>query len=308
MKKESLSEKNQRIIRSIDEIDDTEKWAEENLGLPSANMFQVYSDDFQEYNCVYECDEFNLPKDYLDMKFYRCDTEEDRDRTIEEIKSRGLDTYNSKILAIYNDPEKKIPKVLIDDISAIRVQAIIHENTHAHLQMVSLSQRLLSLEEAMADTIGVMGAYDYIKEKYGIISREYQGILDDIDENNKYKKEVIRHYNRLNKIYNSKLSEPMKRRLKKLCMGHLKRVASNIFKKNMEDYNNARLTRDMTYSKFFPLTLKVYEKTSSTKEALKVFKSVAENIYELAIFTLPSERDEKLEQLAVSELEDYLAE
>jgi len=285
---------------SLEEIKLIEHWGEERLGLPVSDNFIVYDTNFETNHVIYYSQKLRLPKDYSNMIGKSFNTEKEAFAMKKQLEEQGFDVFYRTMEASSNSPT--VSRALLESKLKRRIETVLHENMHDYIDYAMNEEFFpVDFNEAFACVVGDYGALEYLKEKYGQNSDEHKQTIDDINKEYEHTKLIIEYYNKLDNLLKSKLTDEEKLDRKEKLMNELTQKRSELLGREAEKLNNPGLATYMTYSRYVPLVRKAYEKAGSTKEAVKVFKGMAD-----ALKTKPWAGKEDLENQIIGYLENYL--
>lgn len=282
----------------LEEIKEIEDWGEEKIGVPKSDNFLVYDEGFEKYHAIYYCDKLRLPKEYADMKseFY-----EKEDKALErkkELEAQGYDVFYRTAEAQANG--SSISKSLLGRGIGRKAFVVLHENMHDHVDFP------IDLDEGCANISGFFGTLELIEEKFGKDSEQYKILAEIIDLAYKDDELIIKHYNRLDEVLKSNIPEDEKLKKKEKILEELAEEESKLYDIEIGKSNNPCIASEMTYSRFAPLTKKVYEKAGSAKEAIKVLKDLSDFMKRMQLIT-PNQNEEDIKNFCKTYLEAYIA-
>ena len=281
----------------LEELISMEDWGELKLDLPVSNNFLGYDEHFETYHLIYYCSKLRLPKDYSYLSMEEAPTKEEALKIKKELEAEGFDVYYRTAEAEANS--STISKTLLENTIPRKAYVVLHENMHDHVYFPP------SLDEAAAQVAGYFGALDYLSEKYGENSETYKRIKNLINLTLDNDLLTIEYYNKLDKLFNSKVPRSEKITKKKELFDELAKKRSKLLGYETAEENNPSLTSDMTYARLYPLAERVYQKTQSTKAAIKLFKNLSEKLEDID-FPYLKYTENKL-KYCIKYLEDYLA-
>lgn len=286
---------NEETAEKLKEIKGVENWAEERLGLPQSDNFLRYDQSSEIVHLVYYSDPLHLPENYWDLfneLFYK---QEEALKLKKELEEQDWDVYYRVAEALAESPI--IYKSLLHLDLYVRVNAVIHENTHDHVNFPP------ALDEGCAIILGEYGALDYLLEKLGKDSEEYK--KETLRKNNmfEYAGFVIKTYNELKEILNSDMLTEEKLKQKKELLDNLHKKRAKLWLRPVEKMTNAVLVSDFTYCRYLPLMEKLYEKAGSTKEVRKVLKELSDIVAD----KFDEKEFDKINDFSKKYLEDYLS-
>lgn len=283
-----------KTANMLEEIKAMEDWAEERLGVPKSDNYLIYDEDFETYHILYYCDSLKLPKTYFELYANYYESEKEALDKKKELESKGFDVYYRTAEALASD--STISKEILETYLSRKLFVVFHENSH------DLTNLPLDIDEACANIAGFYGALEYIQEKYGKASDEYKKYSALIEKVYKEDEIVIKYYDKLEQLFSSDLSEEEKLIQKDKLLEGLAEEQSDFWGAEVEKSSVPGLVSDVTYSRFGPLAKKVYEKAGSTREAVKVFKTLSDKIkWRMYMY---SEDDNR--EYCKKYLEDYL--
>lgn len=184
-----------------------------------------------------------------------------------KLSNKGLDTHIGRVdafstLGFFSDPVYSF----MQEYSVFGIASLIfHEQTHATIFL----KNNIQFNEELATFIGTEGALKFIKMKYGVESDIYRNAILAIEDSNTYMMLTRKLYRRLEKNYNSKISNEKKREEKqKIITSFKKEIMDNydqFFKTNLyskigeAQINNAVLAIRMTYTLDLDIYYKFYK-------------------------------------------------
>jgi len=289
--KQDIDEKTAVLLEDLKSYED---WAEQKLGLPKSDNYLIYDKNFETLHILLYCKELELPKTYFDLEGEYFYTEDEAEKRKQELENQGYEVYYRTAESVATD--STISQELLDADLFRELFVIFHENSHDHIGFP------IDLDEAAANIAGFYGALDYIAEKYGKNSEEYKYSASQIERWYKNDELVIECYDKIEKLYKSNLSKEEKLEQKEQILENLRRKQCLLFQTLIPPTNVPGLISDVTYSRYGPLFKKVYDKTGSTKEAVKVFKDLSDKI-KWIVWMYP---EDEVRDYCKKQLENYL--
>jgi predicted aminopeptidase len=192
-----------------------------------------------------------------------------------KFKKKGYDVVIESIdafstLGIVSDPVYSFMKKL----SIYRLAyLIIHEQTHTTIFL----QHQLNFNEELATFVGDVGAFSYIRERFGDTSVEYRKALLEKQDGDAWEQQIRDLHASLDSIYSGTMSREQKLHRKTIVIDSFKITLSNnysdLFKTDLYKgvkkaaINNAFLSIFMTYYKELSLFYDLYDKKNNDLKA-----------------------------------------
>lgn len=246
------------------------------LGLPDNNSYMTYTDlerDYVIWN-IFANEEFSLePVNWCYLivgclsyrgYFSRADAERHATQLQEqgyEIYLGGVSAYST--LGWFDDP---VLNTMLQ-WSDIRVASVIfHELAHQQLYIKNDTE----FNESYADAVSRIGVIKWLENKKN--KKLLQQHLRSLKQEDEFTNLVTRYKSQLSHLYNSDKSEVIKRKLKKNLLQEMKNeyiVMSNTWQENpyktwfLNGINNAKLASVVTYRKYVPAFLDIYQKLNN---------------------------------------------
>jgi hypothetical protein len=279
-----------KLIDNIEYIAAVKKYGREVLGFKDTHNYQVYKNNVtekpKEYHRLYVTDKFKIPqkldaykkhigkdgKHREKIKEPTCFSSH-KDKLIDEeehYNSLGYDTVRSTSINFTSSSiGADISISFLKDPKVEQADTILHEDLHRHLDLESV------IEESIATIIGGAGAIDFAARYFGKGSKEHKEAIKELEDWLKYARKVTDCNNKLLKLYARKdLTDEEKLEEKE-----------DIIDESGYLFNNARIWRQVPYTKNFLLVHKIYESYPDIRVLIKI------------LMDTPKEEDKAIEYL-----------
>jgi predicted aminopeptidase len=264
------------------------------LALPENNSYLSYADlerDYAIWN-IFANAEFSLePKTWcffivgcLSYRGYFSKTEAEQHAA--QLKDDGYDTFLGGVAAYstlgwFNDP---ILNSMLRWNESYLATVMFHELAHQQLYIKNDTE----FNEAYADAVAHIGVTRWLEQK-----ADKQQLLEYQQSQEREKifmKLITRYKSILNKLYQSSDDDESKRQKKKILLQEMKNEyfeLSKTWEKNpykkwfSSDINNAKLAAVITYRKYVPAFLEIYEKLNNDLSRFYSFNKSLSNCKQL---------------------------
>lgn len=236
-------------------IQDIHRYSVENLGLKPTKNCSRFNPDDEGYTYKFYAPPFKIPYSY--------------DEYFEESESSDIFIYQASATAA-SEYGLSLLKEPIWEI----IFAVFHEIWHDQVKLCS------GIEESTGVVIGYAAGLKYTEEKFGRDSDIYWNLKEDFDRFQLRSCINNNTWEALNTFYEEyragKISEELALEKKKEILIS----AENAYLELLDaiwlfELNNASVGFDMTYTRYYPLTLQVYQATGEdTMKTIEIFKSI----------------------------------
>lgn len=167
-----------------------------------------------------------------------------------DVDVRGARAYST--LGWFNDP--LLSSMIHKGASGLGylAEVVLHESVHSTFYIENQS----TFNENLADFVGEKLATQYLEEKIGKNSDEYQAWIRSQRRSEEWGKILFGAYHELDKVYSSDFSEQEKKEKKRMT---LEQVRTQI--QDHREVNNATLMQYRTYQAGVPELEKLWEKS-----------------------------------------------
>lgn len=199
------------------------------------------------------------------------------------LKDLGYDTTHGKssamsTLGIFNDPI--ITTMINENDSTRMIEIIYHERTH----QLFFKKNYIEFNENSAQLIGMLATLEFLKQKYGEDSIEYQTQLSYMNDSILFSSFINEFYSELNLLYSQNISKDDKLQKRKLIFEEYSQKYKDLkphlikgFKKfDQEEINNALILSYYRYYGRLPVYLKVHQKLENNlSKTIEFFDNIS---------------------------------
>ena len=226
----------------------------DKLGFPRTKAYSTYSQlDRETYLYSLSASKKNNFENYLwkwpfvgALPYKGFVNKNDALKEIDELDELGYDTNLGKssamsTLGVFMDP---IITTMINENDSTRlIETIYHERTH----QLFFKKSYIQFNENSAQLIGMLASLDFLEQKFGINSIEYQNQLSYLNDSLLFSNFISEFYNELNSLYSQNISSDDKLQNRELIFKKysqkytvLRPLLSKGFKKiEQAEFNNA---------------------------------------------------------------------
>jgi hypothetical protein len=234
----------------------------EKMGLTNRESFSFYRDDVKERYILVSIDKFKLANNYETLDLQTSFDKQEIETLEKKLKAEGKDTY----LTVVASAGCALTPSFVNYSRSSLVEVLFHEWWHENKTDLPLE-----LNEAASTAIGFACYEDFLSKhpeyKNGTVLYEDVKISEAYS---RYSKVVVEYYNKLEKIYNSKMSDDEKFKAKE-------QILEEMEQKTWNKMNNAELSFAITYCRYFDLVDKVIKHYPNIEDAVKVLKEIPGN-------------------------------
>jgi len=245
------------IIKKYEFLEVASKYYKK-IGLTPGDSFSLYRDDVKERYLLVVSDKLSLAKNYRHMHIISSFDKEEIQSLEEKLKTEGKDTY----LAVVASAGCSLTPFFVKYHNSSFVEVVFHEWWHENKADMSLE-----LNEATATAVGITCLEDFLSKHPKYKGYQYQKILKTSEGYSEYSQAVVEYYERLSKVYNSNLSDEDKLKSKEQILNEMR-------EKTGLNMNNAELSFEIAYCRYFNLVNDVIHNYEDIKEAIKALKDI----------------------------------
>jgi predicted aminopeptidase len=290
LKDENLPDNSRDMLLLVKEV---KEFAVESIGLKEDNNYTKYVEIERDHlvDVVSACEkdrfkpyEWNFPffGSFPYKGFYE---REDAEREAEILRKKDLDVFIRKVdafstLGFFSDPVySSMNDYSVFDIASL----VIHEQTHATLFL----KNRINFNEELATFVGIEGALNFIKYKYGEDSEYYLELIDHMKDLETFLGLIRELYDELNSLYGEDREREYKINEREVIFkAFTERFMSDYDKLFITDgfkgfenvsMNNAYILIYMRYTGDLSLFYDLYEKQGrNLRKTVEIIKGVKE--------------------------------
>ncbi|MBM3200465.1 hypothetical protein FJZ53_06005 [Candidatus Woesearchaeota archaeon] len=230
-----------------------------SMDLTPGGSFFFYRDDVKERYLLVSIDNLKLAQNYENLQVYPSFDKEEIESLEQKLKSEGKDTY----IAVVASAGCALTPFFVNHPNSQFVGTIFHEWWHENKRDLPLE-----LNEAAATAVGLLLSEDFMSKHPEYKSSSLWG------ENAKtsisfreYSKIVVEYHDRLSKLYSSNKTDKEKLEIKEQILKEMK-------EKTGIEMNNAQISFQVTYCRYFNLVGKVVKSYKTLQEGINALKDI----------------------------------
>lgn len=288
LKKKDISDTLRRKLNTVSEL---REFSIKQLGLPENKSYLSYTDlerDYVVWN-IFATEEFSLtPLKWcywivgcLDYRGYFA--ESDARKHAQNLEEKGHDVYLGGVSAYstlgwFDDP---VLNTMLRWNEIRLATVIFHELAHQQLYIKNDTE----FNESYAEAIAIIGVRKWLGQKAE--QQQHKEYVDSQAQDKQFTNLVMKYKSLLNKLYQSGQSEQSEQsmRTQKKALFDKMRNEHNALKQNWStdayagwfstELNNAKLAAVVTYKKYVPAFIEIYEKLNDLNKLYTFVKQLS---------------------------------
>ena len=258
------------------------------LGMPENKSYLSYVDlerDYVVWN-IFATEEFSIEPIkwcYLIvgcLDYHGYFAESDARKHAQNLEEKGLDVYLGGVSAYstlgwFNDP---VLNTMLRWNEIRLATVIFHELAHQQIYIKNDTE----FNEAYAEAIASIGVRKWLSQKS---EQQYRDYVDSQDQDDKFISLVMKYKSLLSKLYQSGQTEQSMRTHKKELVGNMRNEYAALKQGWTKDVyagwfstelNNAKFAAVVTYKKYIPAFLEIYEKLNDLDKFYSFVKQLSD--------------------------------